>query len=330
METLITGASGLLGNHLTRLFMSKGHQVRVLLEHEKADEGLDGPDIEKRICDIRDPIQVKGCARGMDVMIHAAADTSVWPNRSKKVRDVNILGTEYLIEEALRSGVKRFIYVSSASAFQWGPEHSPGSETSGKRRFNYHIDYYESKELAQASVLKAVRDRGLPGIVVNPTFMIGPNDHKMNAARLVECIMKRKLPGFPPGGRNFVDARDVAAAIHNAIELGRIGECYILGNTNLSYRQFFKLVGEVSGQKINGLPIPAFLVRLAGLSQSLYASLSGSPPTLCYHMARGSCQRAYYSSEKARKYLGLSRTPISVALRETIEWLETYKQNGHV
>lgn len=329
MKTLITGASGLLGNQLTRLFISKGYHVRVLIEHEHADEGLDDPGIEKCICDLRDPLQVKGCAGGMDVIVHAAADTSVWPGRSEKVRDVNIMGTEYLIEEGLHAGVKRFIFVSSASAFQWGSQHSPGSETSGKRTFNYHIDYYESKELAQEVVLKAVRERGLPGIVVNPTFMVGPGDHKMNAARLINSIKDRKLPGFPPGGRNFVYAGDVAAAIHNTIAFGKVGECYILGNENLSYRQFFQLVGEVSGQKVPRLPIPGFLVRLAGLSQSMLALISGSPPTLCYHMARGSCQRAYYSSEKARKYLRLPRTPIAMAVRETIEWLETCKQNEH-
>jgi dihydroflavonol-4-reductase len=330
MKTLITGASGLLGNHLTRLFLSKGLRVRVLIENENADDGLDDLAIEKCICDIRNPLQVRGCARGMDVIVHAAADTTVWPVRSEKVRDVNILGTEHLIEEALRSEVKRFIYVSSASAFQWGNGGSAGSESSGKRRFKYHIDYYESKELAQESVLEAVSDRGLPGIVVNPTFMVGPYDHKMNAARLVNSIINRKLPGFPPGGRNFVYAGDVAAAIYNTLGLGKLGECYILGNENLSYRQFFKMVGEVSGKRVPGLPIPGFLVKAAGLSQSLLASLSGSPPTLCYHMARGSCQRVYYSSEKARKYLKLSRTPISVAVQETIEWLEKHKSNGHV
>ena len=330
MKTLITGASGLLGNHLTRLFISRGHQVKVLIENEHADEGLDDPGILKCICDIRDPLQVKGCASGMDVIVHAAASTSVWPRRSEKVRDVNIRGTEHLIDEGLQAGVKRFIYVSSASVFQWGPQRSPGSEHSGKRTFKYHIDYYESKELAQEIILKAVRERGLPGIVVNPTFMVGPRDYKMNAARLIDSIRNRKLPGFPPGGRNFVYAGDVAAAIHNAIEFGTVGECYILGNENLSYRQFFNLVGEVSGQKVPRLPIPGFLVRFTGLSQSLLASIWGSPPTLCYHMARGSCQRAYYSSEKARERLGLSRTPISVAVRETIDWLETYKPNGHV
>jgi dihydroflavonol-4-reductase len=296
-----------------------------MIENEKANHGLESLPLEKIICDIRDPLQVHGCLRGMDVVIHAAADTSVWPTHSEKVYDINVRGTENLIEEAILSKVKRFIYVGSACAFGWGSMQSPGTENTAYWRFNYRIEYYETKLLAQQAILKAVRERNLPAIVVNPTFMVGPYDYKMNAARLVSSIIKRKFPGYPPGGRNFVHAKDVAAAICRAIQSGSIGECYILGNENLSYRDFFKTVAEVSGQKIPLLPIPAFLVCLTGMIQSLFAMLSGIPPKLGFNMARGACQNAFYSSEKAIEHLQLSRTPISVAIHETIEWLHDHK-----
>ena len=327
MKTLITGASGLLGNHLTRLLLSEGHEVRVLIENEGATDGLDSLRVDKFIGDIRDPLQLKGCASGMDVVIHAAADTTVWPNHSRKTYEVNVCGTENLIEEALMSGTKRFIYVSSACAFGWGTRQSPGTEDTAYRRFIYHIDYYETKLLAQEAVLKAVRENGLPGIIVNPTFMVGPYDFKMNAARLINSIIKRKFPGYPPGGRNFIHAKDVAIAIYHAIELGEIGECYILGNENLSYRDFFKTVGEVSRRRVPGIPIPTTLVLITAMLQSLIASISGTPPQLDYNMARGSCQHAYYGPEKARKHLNLPTTPISVAVSETIEWLKNQNIN---
>ena len=323
MNILITGASGLLGNHLTRLFLSMGNRVRVMVENEKASDGLDTLGTDKYICDITDTFQVKGCAAGMDVLIHAAANTNVWPTRSSKIYEVNVRGTENLIDEALASGINKFIYVSSACAFGWGPNQTPGTENSGYRRFRYGIDYYESKLLAQQAVLKAVRERDLPGIVVNPTFMVGAYDFKMNAAKLIDSIVQRKVPGYPPGGRNFIHAKDVATGIYHAIERGTIGECYILGNENLSYGEFFKIVGEVTRRKVPRIPIPAFLVLLVGMVQSLVAAISGIPPQLGFYMARGSCQHAYYSSEKARKDLGLPGTPVSVAIGETVEWLKS-------
>lgn len=322
MKTLITGASGLLGNHLTRELLSRGHQLRVMIENENAAQGLEELGVERIVCDIRDPLQVKGCASGMDVVIHAAASTTVWPNHSDKVYEVNVRGTENLIEESLQSAVKRFIFVGSACAFGWGNRQSPGTEHTNYGRFNYQIDYYETKLMAQLAVLKAVRERGLPAVVVNPTFMVGPHDYKLNAARLIHSIIHRKVPGFPPGGRNFVFAKDVAVAICNAIEMGSIGECYILGNENMSYRDFFKTVGEVSGRRVPSLQVPAILVLLVGMFQSVIASLSGHPPQISFQMARGSCRHAFYSSEKARKHLNLPCTPISGAIRETIEWLK--------
>ena len=325
MNILITGASGLLGNHLTRLFLSRGHKVRVLIERENADDGLESLPVEKLVCDIRDPDQVRGKADGMEAIIHAAADTSVWPYHSEKVRDINVCGTAHMVTEALFSQVKRFIYVGSACAFGWGSLQFPGTETTGFKRFCYHIDYYETKLLAQQVVLRAVRDKGLPGIVVNPTFMIGPHDYKMNAARLVLSIMQGKFPGFPPGGRNFVHAADVASGIYNAVESGEIGECYILGNENLSYREFFRMVSQVTGCRVPELPIPAILVKSTGWVQSLLAALSGNPPQLGYNMARGTCHHAFYSPEKARKRLNLSQTPISLAVYDTVEWLKLQK-----
>lgn len=327
MRILITGASGLLGNHLTRLLLSKGAEVRVLIENEEAVQGISSLSVEKFIGDIRDPNQIKGCAAGMDVVIHAAADTSTWPRNSERIYDVNVRGTEFMINEALESGVLRFIYVSSACAFGWGPGKVTANEETSYKRFDYRIDYYETKCLAQNFVLKAVKERNLPGVVVNPTFMLGPYDFKMNAARLIHSIMKRKVPGFPPGGRNFIHAEDAAVAIYNAIELGVVGECYILGNENLSYRDFFKMVGIVARKRVPSLPIPSLLVLLVAFFQSMIASISGNPPQISFNMARGSCYHAFYSSEKARKELRLPQTPISAAIYETMKWLTVQNIN---
>ena len=78
MNILITGASGLLGNHLTRTMLSGGHHVRAIIESEKDTWGIDSLSIEKYVCDLRKASQVKGSASGMDIIIHAAADTSVY------------------------------------------------------------------------------------------------------------------------------------------------------------------------------------------------------------------------------------------------------------
>ena len=325
MNILITGASGLLGNHLTRTMLSGGHHVRAIIESEKEIWGIDSLPIERYVCDLRKAVQVKGSASGMDIIIHAAADTSVWPCRSKNVGDVNIRGTQLMIAEALASDVKKFIYVSSASAFGAGTKQNPGTENTFYDRYKYRIDYFESKYLAQEAVLNAVRKRDLPAVIVNPTFMIGPYDFKLNAARLIMSIMKKKIPGYSPGGRNFVYAQDVAVAIRNAIMNGEIGECYILGNENLSYREFFKMVAEVTGSEVPTIHIPKPLVLIVSFIQSQWATFSGKPPLLGYNLAKGSCYNSFYCSEKAWNNLNLPQTPITEAISSSVDWLRDQK-----
>lgn len=321
MNILITGASGLLGNHLTRTMLSDGHHVRAIIKSEKEIWGIDTLPVERYVCDLRKALQVKGCASEMDIIIHAAADTSVWPCRSKNVGEVNIRGTQHMIEEALVSDVKKFIYVSSAAAFGAGTRQNPGTENTFYNRFKYRIDYFESKYIAQEIVLNAVQKKDLPAVIVNPTFMIGPYDFTQNAARLIMSILKKKIPGCSPGGRNFVYAQDVAVAIRNAIMKGEIGECYILGNENLSYREFFKMVGEVTGSEVPTLNIPKTIVLIVGYIQSIWANISGKPPLLGYNLARGSCYNSYYCSEKAWNNLNLPHTPITEAISSTVDWL---------
>jgi dihydroflavonol-4-reductase len=325
MNILITGASGLLGNHLTRTMLSGGHHVRALIESEKEIYGIDSLPVERYVCDLRKASQVKGSASGMDIIIHAAADTSIWPCRSKNVSEVNIRGTQLMIEEALAHDVKKFIYVSSASAFGAGTKQNPGTENNYYDRFKYYIDYFESKYIAQEAVLNAVHKRNLPAVIVNPTFMIGPYDFNLNASRLILSIMKKKIPGCSPGGRNFVYAHDVAVAISNAIMKGEIGECYILGNDNLSYREFFEMVGAVTSSKVPTLNIPKPLVLIAGFALSIWAAISGKPPILEYNLARGSCYNSFYCSEKALNNLNLPQTPISTAISHTVDWLRDQK-----
>ena len=305
--------------------MSDGHYIRAFIETEKDINGIGTLPIERYICDLRKFSQVKGSASGMDIIIHAAADTSVWPSRSKNVNEVNIRGTQLMIDEALSAEVKKFIYVSSAAAFGAGTKINPGTENTSYKRFNYRIDYFESKFVAQMAVLNAVRKRNLPAIIVNPTFMIGPYDFRLNAARLIMSIMNKKIPGYSPGGRNFVYALDVAVAIRNAITMGEIGECYILGNENLSYQDFFELVEEVTGYDVPFLKIPKSVVLIISFIQSVWANISRKPPTLGYNLARGSCYNFFYSSEKAWNCLNLPQTPISKAISGTVDWLKDQK-----
>ena len=103
----------------------------------------------------------------------------------------------------------------------------------------------------QTELLRKFKDEGFPVVIVNPTFMLGPFDSGPSSGKLILNALEGNVPGYSEGGRNFVFSKDVARAVVNAIDLGRLGECYLAAGENLSYKEFFTLVFEQLGQKKN-------------------------------------------------------------------------------
>ena len=97
----------------------------------------------------------------------------------------------------------------------------------------------DSKYAAQQLVLSMVNERGLPALVVNPTYMIGPFATAEGTGMIIASVYRQQISGYTRGGRCYVSVKDVCAAIANALHMGREGECYILGNENLDYKEIF-------------------------------------------------------------------------------------------
>ncbi len=76
---------------------------------------------------------------------------------------------------------------------------------------------------------------------------------------MILAVNSGKVPGYPTGGRNFVYVKDVAQAIVNAIELGKTGESYILGNENLNYKEIFTKMASALGVKAPRRALPRFV-----------------------------------------------------------------------
>jgi dihydroflavonol-4-reductase len=261
---------------------------------------------------------------GHDVIIHAAAATDVWPARSEKVRRINIDGTKNIIESALSNKIKRFIYIGSGSSVN-----APNT-TGSKYDFpgaKYGLDYIDSKYIALNLVMDAVRDKGLPALAVLPTFMIGPYDSLPGSGRMIMTLASGKLKFYTKGGRNFVFTRDVANAIANSLYLGQIGQCYVAGNENLSYKIFFSKVARIVGQDEPNIKVSGWLVKTFGYLGDISGIILKKPPLLTYPMARISVEENFVTCEDAVKVLNMPQTNIEEAISECYNW---FIQNGYL
>lgn len=319
MRVLITGANSLLGTNLIIKLLEGDHQVRAMVRSRSKLE-VDDPRLEVVLGDIRDTEAVSKAISGCNIIIHTAANTAQNSLHYQDYSEVNIKGTLEVLMTARRAGVKRVIVVSSANAFAYGTKKNPGNET---RPICYPFSkahYARSKfEAQQASLDFAKKDRSPEVIVVNPTFMIGKYDNKPGSGAIITRGYKKRVIFAPPGGKNFIHVKDVAAAICNAIHLGRSGSCYLLANENMSYRTFYKKLNTVTGQRSRIVILPKFLLYGIGTIGTLLAHLGIANPMHLINM-RILCVKNYYSNAKAVQELGLKETSVSEAISDAVEW----------
>ncbi|MBC6992197.1 NAD-dependent epimerase/dehydratase family protein [Hymenobacter sp. BT491] len=330
-RVLVTGANGFLGRHLVAELLRRGYPVRALVRPGGAASPalppLSSLPIEVVEFDISQHGKKSGpfaLIAGCGAVIHAAALAQVNPARNRAVWAANLSGTERLLRLARKARVGRFVYVGTANVYGFGTKARPGDETRPYAGRRYGLDYMDSKRAATDLVLRAVAREQLPAVLVHPTFMLGPGDARPTSGALLLALHAGQLPGYPLGGKNYVHVQDVAVAIVNALTQGRVGESYILGNENLSYKEAFGLIAGVLGVASPRWPVLPPLANFYGLFCDWRATLTGCPAPVNAAMAAVANDGHYFTAQKAHTELGMPQTPITQAVAEAFDWFLTH------
>jgi dihydroflavonol-4-reductase len=323
MNTLITGADGMLGTSLVHLLLERGHNITAFIHPESKSTTLDNLDIKKVYGDILNPHTLDDAMKEVDVVVHAAASTALWPSRSEFVKKINIEGTRNIIDKVLQHNISKLIYVGSASSVnatkkKYGKHSFPGAK--------YGLDYIDSKYEAFKEVMKAAKEKNLPVTVILPTFMIGPFDSQVGSGKLLMNFIEGYIKMYPKGGRNFVHVKDVAKSIANSIAKETTGNNYVIGNENMSFKSFLKIAAEVTNKKELKLKSPSWIVLTAGMAGSLYGRILKKEPILTYRMARVSCDKQFVNCANSLKELDVNPTPIKTAIEDSYSW---FREHGY-
>jgi dihydroflavonol-4-reductase len=127
------------------------------------------------------------------------------------------------------------------------------------------------------------------------------------------------------GDQNFVDVRDVARGILLVHDKGTIGERYILGGDNRTYREFMELVATLAGVPPPPRRAPKWLAWSLGRFGDLQELVTGREPLLNSVAARYAYTTSFhFSSERARTELGYTSGPIEPAIRDAIAFFRQY------
>lgn len=327
MKVLVTGPTGLLGNNLVReLLKDKRFEVSAFVHSDRSKKKLEGLPVKIVIGDILDKDRVKEALSGVDIVFHCAASTKIYPPKDPKIYDVNINGTKNIIEGCLEHDTRRLIYVGTANSFGFSDRPNEiRNETSSYNSDLIGMGYMDSKLEAQNLILKAVNEHKLNAVIVNPTAMLGAYDHLPSSGQIVLAMYQGKIPGYTVGGKNFIAVKDVCRAMISATEKGRIGECYILGNKNTTYYDFFHMISDELHVKPPSFRFPNWLVILYGNVNSFFGKLFGFKPTVTREVAITGTKFFYYDNSKAKEELGIEFTPVEDAIHECYEWFKQEK-----
>jgi dihydroflavonol-4-reductase len=320
MRVFVTGADGFLGSNLLRELKKRNHEVIAFLQKNRNHEHIEHLVDEKKFGDLLDPESLLESVVNCDAVIHTAANTDIWPPRKEIVRRVNIEGSRNVIEAVKANRIPRLVYVGTANSFGPGSMENPGDETRPYAAAKYGLDYMDSKYEVQQFIEQEAKSGELPAVIVNPTFMMGPYDSKPGPGEMLIGIYHEKAPGYSPGGRNVIHVQDACVAIANALEMGRIGDSYILAGENLSYKDLFALMADVVGSKAPNKAVPRWATVFFGSLLSVLAKIFGFRPKVSREMALISCDTNYFSSAKAQKELKLPQTPVRKALEDHHQW----------
>jgi dihydroflavonol-4-reductase len=313
-RTLVTGATGFIGSHLTRLLAERGDEVRALVRPSSDPEVLAHLEVSTAQGDVLDRRAVRRALRGVDRLFHAAGSTNLRLGRAQTFA-LNVEGTRIVLEEALRAGVERVVLTSSVAAVGPARRGAVATEANQWDASRYGIPYVDAKHEAEAVAL-ALAERGLPVVIVNPATVLGPGDCGRSSTVLVRRFMRRQIPAYVDGTLNIVGVQDVARGHLLADERGAVGQRYILGNRNFTMDRLFADLGRLSGIDPPALKLPVSVaLTLAAGGQWVAGGVMPTPEEVRIVSLNWAC-----SSAKAKRELGWRPSPHEDCLEETIAW----------
>jgi dihydroflavonol-4-reductase len=327
----VSGATGFIGSAVVHALVREGRKVRALIEpgaDTKNLTGLPQDKLEQISVDICDRAGMDAALEGASAYYHLAAIYKTWVPDPTTLYRVNLEGTMTALLAAQKAGVRRVVYTSSIAAVGLHDDGRPADETTPFNLWDIANDYILSKYHSERIVMR-LAEAGLPVVVVNPAFPFGPRDIAPTpTGGIILTLLRAEVPGVGEGGFCAIDVDDVAAAHLAAEKRGRIGERYILGNHNVTLREFFELVCDVAGLKPPRLPLPKTIARTAALGMEFWANrVSKKPPLATYKSVLYMQRLAHFDGSKARRELDMPCTPLRTSIERAVDYFRT---NGMV
>lgn len=324
---LVTGATGLLGSHITEKLVHASQKVRVLVRKTSDTTFLDRLGVEKVIGDLTSPADCEKACKGVEIVYHAAAkvgDWGPWPDFQKHTIDA----TDNLARAAQKVGVRRFLHISSISAY--GHPNGKNLVLDETAPLGANVHRWSYYTIAKVAVEKALwqmhREQDFPLTIIRPSWLYGPRD-RLSIARLHRMIStgRIKILGFGNNRLNVVFAGNVADACLLAAQKDvALGQAYNCSNDGqITQIEYLALWAQAFNCPAPHRKVPYWLAYSLAFDLEVIGRLFKfpQPPFITRYSVWLMGRDVYFPTDKARQQLGWqSNVSYEQGIKLTADW----------
>lgn len=327
----VTGATGFVGSYMCRYLVHNGYTNvfglrrknsldSLVLDFKENIHWLDGnildiPFLEKIFLENK-----------FDVVIHCAAMVSFYHKDRKLLYEVNVEGTENIVNVCLAHKISKLIHVSSIATLGKSKEFSTLDENSKWVISNLNSYYSVTKYQAEQEVWRGIAE-GLTACIVNPSIILGAQFWSHGTGKLFEQI-ESGLKLYTPGGSGYVDVRDVVKFILLLLESKIENERFILNAENKTFKSLFESIAEALHKSKPKIAANSFLRGVAWRVEWLRSVLSNHKPLITRETARSAATTFYFDNSKSLKtFSNFNYNSIEETIKETAKvFIESRKE----
>lgn len=328
---LITGGTGMVGQHLLAELVKRDKPIKALFRtEEKRDYTLKQlsylldethhkklTDIEWFKADITDFDLLTKAFEDVTEVYHCAGLVSFDIRDRDKLNKVNIGGTANMVKIALKSNVKKFCHFSSVAALGSEINGEPINEETKRSNLKPYNNYNLSKYGAEKEVWKASQ-KGLPVVVINPGIIIGPGNWTSGSGRLFYHVAK-DFPIRVPGESGFVGVNDVVIAMIKLMESSIKNERFILVSEVKSTADLMDQIAESLDSKPPKYTLTKWMAYSLWILQSIGHLILRTKKEITLEDIDGFFKKINFDNSKITKQTNFHYTPISVAIEKTAQ-----------
>ncbi len=324
---LITGATGLLGSHIAEKLIQAGQSVRALVRPSSDTGFLEQIGAEFAYGDVTDPESLEKATHGIHTLYHAAARVGDW-GPWREFEAISIDGTRNMLAAAAKAGVKRFLHVSSISAY--GHPDGAGMVLDESAPLGVHLhkwSYYSRATVEAERLALAAHERGdVPVTVVKPSWLYGERD-RASMPRLIRALRagKGKLVGSGENLLNLTYAGNEAeGCILAATNEKAVGQNYNLScDGKITQGEYFNKIAACLGVKPVTKKVPYRVAYSAAFLMEFFGHLFGrkKPPLVTRYAVWLMGRRCFFSPDRARNELGWQPSVgYDEGIERTVKW----------